>query len=95
LIELRKQCAALADGDMEVIETGSDHVFGFVRSHGRERVAVLTNFTEQPQTIQAYHIRQYGFTQDCIDLVTGTSIVPEHNLTLEPFQLWCLRVKKS
>jgi amylosucrase len=94
LIELRKQCRALADGEMEVIETGSDHVFGFVRSHGGERVAVLTNFTEQPQTIEAYHVRQHGFTQDCIDLVTGSSIVPEHTLTLEPLQLWCLSVKK-
>jgi hypothetical protein len=46
---------------MEVIETGSEHVFGFVRSHGGERVAVLTNFTEQPQTIRRIIIRA-GFT---------------------------------
>jgi amylosucrase len=94
LIGLRQQCAALADGEMEVIETGSDHVFGFVRSQGGERVAVLTNFTEQPQSIEAYHVRQHGFTQDCIDLVTGSSVAPEHTLTLEPFQLWCLSAKK-
>jgi hypothetical protein len=94
LIDLRQQCHDLADGDMEVIETGSEHVFGFVRLHGGERVAVFTNFTEQPQTIEAYHVRQHGFTQDCVDLVTGSSIVPEHTLTLEPFQLWCLSVKK-
>jgi len=85
LIELRQQCLALADGD---------HVFGFVRSHGGERVAVLTNFTEQPQSIEAYHVRQHGFTQDCVDLVTGSTIVPAHTLTLEPFQLWCLNMKK-
>ena len=94
LIDLRQQCRALADGDLDVIETGSDHVFGFVRSHGSERVAVLANFTEAKQTIEAYHVRQYGFTQDCVDLVTRSSILPEHTLTLEPFQLWCLSVKK-
>jgi amylosucrase len=94
LIELRQRCAALADGELEVIETGSEHVFGFVRSHEGERVAVLTNFTEQPQTIEAYHVRQHGFTQNCVDLVTGSTIVPEQTLTLEPFQLWCLSVKK-
>jgi glycosidase len=94
LIGLRQQCSALVNGDMEVIETGSDHVFGFVRSHGSERVAVLTNFTEQPQTIEAYHVRQHGITQDCVDLVTGTAIAPEQTLTLEPFQLCCLSVKR-
>ena len=94
LIELRQQCGALADGEMEVIDTGSEHVFGFVRSHGGDRVAVLANFTEQPQAIAAYHVRQHGFTQDCLDLVTGSTVVPEHVLTLEPFQLCCLSVKK-
>jgi glycosidase len=94
LIDLRQQCRALTDGDMEVIDTGSEHVFGFVRSHGGTRVAVLANFTEQPQIIEAYRARQHGFTQDCIDLVTGTTVVPEHTLTLEPFQVWCLSVKK-
>jgi amylosucrase len=94
LIALRQNCAALADGEMEVIETGSDHVFGFVRAHAGERVAVLANFTEQPQSIEAYRIRQHGFTQDCVDLVTGSNVAPEHTLNLEPFQLWCLSVKK-
>ncbi len=79
---------------MEVIDTGSEHVFGFVRSHGGERVAVLTNISEQPQSVEAYHLRQQGFTPDCVDLVTGSTIAPEHTLTLEPFQLWCLIVRK-
>jgi hypothetical protein len=94
LIELRQQCRALADGDLEVIDTGSDHIFGFVRSHGGERVAVLANFTEQPQSIDAYRLRQHSFTQDCVDLVTGSIVAQERLLTLEPYQLWCLGVKK-
>jgi glycosidase len=95
LIALRQQCTALADGEMDVIETGSDHIFGFVRSHGSERVAVLANFTEQPQSIEAYHLRQHGFTQECVDLVAGSSLAPEALLTLEPYQLQCLTVKKQ
>src|SRR5512139_4136550 len=55
LVDLRQNCTALADGEMEVIETGSDRVFGFVRAQAGERVAVLANFTEQPQSIEAYH----------------------------------------
>jgi amylosucrase len=93
LIALRQECAALAGGEMDVIETGSDHVFGFVRSNGGERVAVLANFTEQPQSIEAYHIRQHGFTQDCVDLVTKIDVAAEHTLTLEPYQLCCLSAK--
>jgi len=94
LVALRQNCAALADGDMEVIETGNDHVFGFVRSYDGERVAVLANFTEQPQSIEAYRVRQHGFTQDCLDLVTNSEIVFEYTLTLEPFQARCLSTKK-
>lgn len=94
LIALRQNCAALADGDAEVIETGNDHVFGFVRSYDGERVAVLANFTEQPQSVEAYHVRQHGFTQDCLDLVTNSEIAFAHTLTLEPFQVWCLSAKK-
>jgi amylosucrase len=90
LIELRRQCAALADGELDVIDTGSDHVFGFVRSHGGERVAVLANFTEQPQTIAAYHVRQHGFTLGCRDRLTGETYPLEHEIALEPYQLLCL-----
>jgi amylosucrase len=94
LIELRQTHEAVSNGEMEVIETGSEHVFGFVRAHGSERIAVLANFTEQTQTIEAFHVRQQGFTQECIDLVTGATMVPEQTLKLEPFQLCCLSVKK-
>jgi amylosucrase len=94
LIDLRKQHVAITDGDMEVIDTGNPHLFGFVRSHGGERLAMLANFSEAPQTLEAYRLRQHGFTQECIDLVTSSTIVPEHSLTLEPYQLWCLSVKK-
>jgi amylosucrase len=94
LIDLRKRHVAIADGEMDVIDTGNQHVFGFVRSHGVERLAVLANFTEQPQHIEAYHVRQHGFTQECIDLVKGLTLVFEHTLTLEPYQIWCLSVKK-
>ncbi len=94
LIGLRQNCQALANGEMEVIETGNEHVFGFVRAYSGERVAVLANFTEQPQIIESYHMRQHGFTQDCVDLVASVTIALDHILTLEPFQLWCLSAKQ-
>jgi amylosucrase len=76
----------LADGEMEVIEPGNDHVFSFVRSHGGERVAVLANFSEQPQTITAYHLRTQGFGQMLVDRISQVHIAnPE--VTLASYQL--------
>jgi hypothetical protein len=51
---------------MEVIDTGNDHVFGFVRAQGCERVAVLADFSEQLQAIAAYHLSTQGFGQTSV-----------------------------
>jgi hypothetical protein len=60
----------------------TEQLFARRRSQGGERgVAVLTNFIEQPPAIETYRVRQHGFTQDRIDLVTGTTVVPEHTLS--------------
>jgi len=94
LIELRKQHVAIKDGDMEVIDTGNPHLFGFVRSHSDthsgERLAILANFTEAPQTLEAYRLRQHGFTRPGTDQLAGEVYRLEHELTLEPYQLLCL-----
>ncbi len=60
LVALRQGCPAFIDGKMEVIDTGNDAVFAFVRSHENERVAVLANFSEAPQTIATYRLRALG-----------------------------------
>jgi amylosucrase len=90
LIDLRKQHVAINNGDMDVIDTGNQHLFGFVRAHGGERLAMLANFTEAPQTLEAYRLRQHGFTRPGTDQLTGKVYQPEHELTLEPYQLLCL-----
>ena len=90
LIDLRQQHAAITDGDLDVIDTGNPQLFGFVRSHDGERLAVLANFTEAQQTMEAYRLRQQGFTQSCTDQLTGEACPLEHELTLEAYQLLCL-----
>jgi glycosidase len=86
LIDLRKQHIALADGDMEVIPTGNDHIFGYVRRYTGERLLVLANFTEQPQSVAANEVRLYGLGYTFTDLVSGQTIVLEQDLPLEPYQ---------
>jgi amylosucrase len=86
LINLRQRCAALSAGKMDVIDTGNEHAFGFVRVHGSERVAVLANFSEHPQTIPTHPLRIQGFGQALIDLISEAWIQGTE-ITLGPYQL--------
>jgi amylosucrase len=86
LIELRKQHAALANGEMEVIPTGNDHVFGYVRRYTGKRLLVLANFTEQQQSVAANEVRLYGLGYTFTDVVSGQTFTLAEDLKLEPYQ---------
>ncbi len=86
LIELRRQHAALADGEMETMRTGNNHVFGYVRHHRGERLLVLANFTEQEQVVAANEIRLHGLNYAFADLVGGQTISLNQDVRLEPYQ---------
>jgi amylosucrase len=86
LIELRKQHAALANGEMEVIPTGNDHVFGYVRRYTGKRLLVLANFTEQQQSVAANEVRLYGLGYTFTDVVSGQTLTLAEDLKLEPYQ---------
>lgn len=86
LIELRKEHAALADGEMDVIPTNNDHVFGYVRRYQSQRLLVLANFTEREQTVAANEIRLQGLGYAFTDLVSGRTITVAEDLHLEPYQ---------
>ncbi|MBI1877594.1 MAG: alpha-glucosidase C-terminal domain-containing protein, partial [Chloroflexi bacterium] len=86
LIELRKQHAALANGEMEVIPTNNDHVFGYVRRYKGERVLVLANFTEHEQAIAANEIRLHGLGYNFTNLINDQIITLADDLRLEPYQ---------
>jgi hypothetical protein len=62
--------------------------------HGCAWVNYVRVHTERPQIMAAYHLQQHGFTHECVDLLTGATFLPECDLTLEPYQLVCLSVKK-
>jgi amylosucrase len=86
LIGLRKAQPALWDGQIEVIESGNPHLFGFVRHHDRQRLLVLANFSERPQTIDANQVRVYGLGYQFADLIGGQAYTAEAPLELEPYQ---------
>ena len=92
LIEVRKQTYGFGGNEMHVINLGSDHVFGFVRTHGDQRVVVLANFTEHGQSVRANDLRVYGLSYGFEELISGRTMHLDHDeVSLEPYQvLWLL-----
>ncbi|MFQ5613022.1 MAG: alpha-amylase family glycosyl hydrolase [Anaerolineae bacterium] len=91
LIGLRRANAALAGDEMEVVTTGNEHVFSYVRHCLDQRLLVLANFTEREQAIPANEVRLHGLSYDFTDLVTGRTITLDQDLKLEPYQFRWLK----
>lgn len=51
LIRLRKKYDVISGGDYEPLFTGHEGIFAYRRTLGNERLTVLANFTDQPQTV--------------------------------------------
>ena len=62
LIRIRKENIAFSDGELEVFDSGNEHILSFVRYSGAERVLVLANFSEKHQVLQSNLLRLYGFS---------------------------------
>ena len=89
LIGLRKQHQAFAGGDTEVLNVGNDQVFAFVRRHGGEHILVLSNFSEQMQSVDPNQVRQYGLDYRFDDLLSGQALTLGDSVTLDPYHsLW-------
>lgn len=85
LIDLRKRTPLLANGQTRFIETGNAHVLGFIRHN---RLLVLANFTEEPQTPDVHAIHAEGYDPiGTEDLITGTKILSPVQIELAPYQI--------
>ena len=69
LAELRKSQPVFSGQEMQVMDTGSDPVLGYVRGVSRGRILVLANFSEDEQSIPANRLRLYGMSYAFRDLV--------------------------
>lgn len=86
LIALRKGQPALAGGELEVIETGSPHLLGYIRRHGGRRLLIIANFSEFPQSFSTNRLRLHGHSYRFTDLNSGTSVSAGETLALAPYQ---------
>lgn len=85
LIRLRKEHRVFAGGSTDVVDTGNDQVFAYVRRHEGEHLLVLANFAEREQQIAANQVRLYGLGYQFRDLVTGETYTLEHDMPLRPY----------
>jgi glycosidase len=91
LIKLRKENPAFAGTDLEVIDTGSDHVLGYIRQTGDQRILLFASFTEAEQLLPGNLLRIYGRGRETIDLSSG-DVVPLGDIRLLPYAFLCLQV---
>lgn len=99
LVAARKSTPQIhATASVQAIWTGNDHVFGFLRySLSSGKLLALSNFSEQPQSINTNLIREQGFILEQVRdvrlanrplLVETPLLSPDHNqLTLKPYQV--------
>ena len=90
LLQLRGQNLAFTRADTEIVETGNQHVFGFIRSASQHVVFVLANFSEKEQRVEARRLRQMGMRKTMVDLYAGRTITATQELLLEAYQFMVL-----
>ncbi|MEZ4718534.1 MAG: alpha-amylase family protein [Caldilineaceae bacterium] len=95
LVHLRRTLPALGGAEMDVINVGTDHVFGFVRNRasdaGEQRILVLANFTEHGQRIDANELRLYGLSYRFHEHISDTPVtLHDAEFYLEPYQVMWL-----
>ena len=90
LIELRKELPAFSGQEIQVIDTGSPHLLGYVRSHENQRVLVFANFTEGEQRLPANLLRLYGMSYQYHDLLRDRQI-PPGDIGLGPYEFLAIR----
>ena len=86
LIAVRASQPALAGAEMEVLDTGSNAVFGYARQNGAARLLALANFSEQPAVLDPDLLRRHGLAYTFTDLVTGASLSAQDPLALASYQ---------
>ncbi len=93
MLALRTQHPVFAGGEMRVLDTASDHVFGFLRGReGGPKLLVLCNFAETPQPVNLAPARSIPIGQTLTDLLSGEPITLTSNLVLEPLSArWLLQ----
>jgi glycosidase len=89
LIELRQNNPVFSGMEMQVIDTGSPHVLGYVRLNGKKRALIFANFSESEVVLPVNLLRLYGMSYQYRDMLLGRQ-VPPGDLRLGPYEFLAL-----
>ncbi|MFO8047661.1 MAG: alpha-amylase family glycosyl hydrolase [Desulfosudaceae bacterium] len=93
LINLRKSLPALYNGHMEVMDAGNPHIFAYIRAWEGQRLVIVNNFSEHPQSMPAGPLKGATAAAGFQDRVSGRSLVNGQGLTLAPYQFMWLECR--
>lgn len=85
MIKMRKSLPALRNGGMEVISTENPHLFGYIRHNKGQRMLIVNNFSEHPQSMGENRLRVYGLGYRFMDHVSGITFPAGRPLELGPY----------
>ena len=85
LIRLRKTQPALRNGGAEVIRTENPHLFGYIRHGNGQRLLIVNNFSDYPQSMGENRLRVYGLGYRFVDHVSGHTFSANEPLYLGPY----------
>jgi amylosucrase len=71
---------------MQIVDTGNPHLFGYIRSFGGQSLLMLNNFAEQPQFVDADHLRSCGVKGDAVNLLKNEFLPFGADLQLQDHQ---------
>jgi len=90
LIKLRRNNSVFTNGNLEIIETGNEHILGYLRLKENQRVAVFGNFSDAEQIVSAKVLQQYNLV-DKKQLHGSNKISSHGDLILRPLDFVVLR----
>ena len=73
--------------------THNESVFGMIRESARGRLLVLANFTEQPQTVPRYRLKELGFHSLLVNRLEENPLDMWGDVVLKPYQSFWLEKK--
>jgi amylosucrase/maltose alpha-D-glucosyltransferase/alpha-amylase len=88
--QVRRQNLAFTRAETEIVDSGTDQVFAYVRTHDQYTVFVLANFSEQEQRVEARRLRQMGMRKTMVDLYAGRTVTAAQELIMDPYQFMVL-----
>ena len=91
LITLRKTQPVFSGLDTHMIDTGNEHVLGYIHSRAGEHVLTLANFSENEIILPGNLLRLYGQGSRCIDLLSNEDLGLQ-DFVMGPYQFRLLKL---